>query len=229
MNIIQAVNYFYNLVKIAIDIEDITSQKQAMIKLELLPSGASEEQAKEKYNLLDKDSLKKRYKALSLIHHPDKGGSFESFTILSKAYEYLLKELDQNNPYIMGENPHLKHHHRHVDSEELRRKERLQKEVEEIRRRREESLKAAEEKKKKDEEYRQSILENLKKSPLFTGSPVRSSKKHSPILEKEPTIKPELELKPELESRLESKPELKPRMRSLFDPIPPEELKKRML
>ena len=226
MNIIQAVNYFYNLVKIAIDIEDITSQKQAMIKLGLLPSDASEEQAKKTYNSLKKDSLKKQYRVLSLIHHPDKGGSFESFTNLSKAYEYLLKELDENNPYIMGENPHFKRRHRPVDTEELEKKEKLKNEIEEIRKRREESLKAAEEKRKEDErrreedeKRRQSILKNFRQSPLFTGSPTRSSKKHSPILEEEPTIKPELELK--------SEPKPKPKMPSLFDPIPPEELKKR--
>lgn len=40
-----------------------------------------------------KEELKKKYYALSLLVHPDKGGSSEDMIIVQKAYKYVLREL----------------------------------------------------------------------------------------------------------------------------------------
>lgn len=38
----------------------------------------------------DKDELKKEYRRLSKIYHPDKGGSHENFTLLGKVKDKLM-------------------------------------------------------------------------------------------------------------------------------------------
>ncbi|KAL0041112.1 hypothetical protein WJX77_005441 [Trebouxia sp. C0004] len=43
----------------------------------------------------DVDVIKRAYRRLSLKHHPDKGGSEETFAALTKAYCYLLRKLDK--------------------------------------------------------------------------------------------------------------------------------------
>lgn len=43
----------------------------------------------------DVDVIKRAYRRLSLKHHPDKGGSEETFAALTKAYCYLLKKMDK--------------------------------------------------------------------------------------------------------------------------------------
>ena len=220
MNIIEAINRFYNLVKIAIQIEEITSQKQAMIKLELLSPEASDEEARDKYNSLDDNKLKKIYYRLASIHHPDKGGSSENFQEIKAAFEYLKKDLDEKNPYII-EGTFYRKHKTHVTDEDLKKKVELNKEIEELRARREEALRKAKEKEQEEEKRRQSILENFKNSPLFTGRTINFNKKQTTI--DEPivsTFVPETS-KPDL------KPKQKPKIRSLFDPLTPEELNRK--
>ena len=43
----------------------------------------------------DVDAIKRAYRRLSLKHHPDKGGSEETFAALTKAYCYLLRKMDK--------------------------------------------------------------------------------------------------------------------------------------
>jgi hypothetical protein len=43
------------------------------------------------------DYIKKKYHRLALINHPDKNGNTEKFQQINEAYEYLLKELGEND------------------------------------------------------------------------------------------------------------------------------------
>ena len=57
-------------------------------------------QVEESANILNisvnasKEEIKKAYKKAALLNHPDKGGSHENFTIITKAYEILLNKED---------------------------------------------------------------------------------------------------------------------------------------
>ena len=55
----------------------------------------------------DVDVIKRAYRRLSLKHHPDKGGSEETFAALTKAYCYLLKKMDKLK-YKPAQNHELK-------------------------------------------------------------------------------------------------------------------------
>lgn len=43
----------------------------------------------------DKNQIKQRWKELAKIHHPDKGGSVETWNQIQKAYELALKEVEE--------------------------------------------------------------------------------------------------------------------------------------
>lgn len=47
---------------------------------------------------LDIDLIRKLYKKLALIYHPDKGGNEETFKRLNAAYEYLLSRVEPAKP-----------------------------------------------------------------------------------------------------------------------------------
>ena len=55
------------------------------------------------------DEIKKKYRKLSLQHHPDRGGNEETFKKLSEAYEHIgdpenrqKYDMEQNNPFLGG-------------------------------------------------------------------------------------------------------------------------------
>lgn len=53
-------------------------------------------------NNADNDSIKKSFRTLSKKHHPDKGGSNESFTLINEAYDVLTnnkEQYDRNSKY----------------------------------------------------------------------------------------------------------------------------------
>ena len=55
----------------------------------------------------DIDVIKRAYRKLSLKHHPDQGGSEETFAALTKAYCYLLEKMDKLK-YKPAQNHELK-------------------------------------------------------------------------------------------------------------------------
>ena len=64
------------------------------------------------------DELRKQYRNLAFLHHPDRGGETKVMQDINNQYEMLSKNLIDNNEYFTDERKEKEHH----ISEELRQK-----------------------------------------------------------------------------------------------------------